>query len=360
MFLRTVCCAAMIMASNVLVADAVIDRETLDQWAAPYRGWHYWPHHVIPAEPKIPGYEDFVNTDVPCVYQLPDTPDKWYMSFIGFNGKGYNSFVAESTDLVHWSNPRIAMGFGPEGAFDHGGSVIGAFLYESYDLRAPRVLKRRDGQFWTLYGCYPRQGGYELRPGYEGVALSDDGLKWRRAKDTPILSIHDADIGDWERSCIYQPWLVAHEDRFFNFYNAAAEDIEQTGLAFSTDLMTWSRHPGNPIIPVRDGGYDARFASDPKVFRDGDHWTMFYFGVGKGGAHIMIAFSRDLIHWTAHPEPLYAAGGHPGGLDRQYAHKISLVYHPPSETFFMYYCAVGEKERGIGLITSNPLPNNQP
>ncbi|MCX6924572.1 MAG: hypothetical protein NT154_15360, partial [Verrucomicrobia bacterium] len=66
-----------------------IDRETLDRWSAPYRGWHYWPDHVIPAEPKIPGHEEFRNTDVPCVYQLPGQRDKWYMSFIAFDGHGY-------------------------------------------------------------------------------------------------------------------------------------------------------------------------------------------------------------------------------------------------------------------------------
>jgi hypothetical protein len=82
---------------------------------------------------------------------------------------------------------------------------------------------------------------------------------------------------------------------------------------------------------------------------------MIYFGVGHGGAHIMAAFSRDLIHWVSHPEPLYKAGGNPSGLDSQYAHKVSLVYHPESETFFMFYCAVGPKGRGIGLITSKPL-----
>jgi hypothetical protein len=96
------------------------------------------------------------------------------------------------------------------------------------------------------------------------------------------------------------------------------------------------------------------------VFRDGDHWTMFYFGVGKGGAHIMIAFSRDLVHWTAHPEPLYKAGGNPSGLDKQYAHKISLLFNAKNETFYLFYNAVPGKRgatggRGIGLITSKPL-----
>jgi hypothetical protein len=342
-------------AAETIVAPD-IDRETLDQWSAPYRGWHHWPDYVIPAEPNIPGHEKFHNPDAPCVYQLPDQPDKWFMSFVAFDGQGYNSFVAESADPVHWKNPRLAMGFGPANEFDAGGCVIGAFLYESYDLEAPRLLKRRDGKYWTLYGCYPRQGGYELRPGYEGVAWSDDGLTWQRAKNAPILAVQDSDCAPWEKDCIYQPWLVEHRGRFFNFYNAANGGTEQTGVAFSTDLLNWMRYPANPVIRNRSGGYDAQFASDPKVFHDGDHWTMFYFGVGHEGAHIMVAFSRDLVHWAAHPEPLYKAGDNPSGLDKQYAHKVSLVYNPKNETSCLYYCACGSKGRGIGLITSKPLP----
>ncbi len=333
-----------------------LDRETLDNWSAPYRGWHYWPAHVIPAEPNIPGHEKFHNTDVPCVYQLPGQPDKWFMSFLAFNGQGYNSFVAESTNLVLWGNPRLAMGFGPANEFDAGGCVIGGFLYESYDIRAPRLLKQRAGKFWTLYGCYPRQGGYELRPGYEGVAQSGDGLIWERAKNAPILAVQDADCAAWEADCIYQPWLVEDQGRFFNFYNAAKGRTEQMGGAASTNLLDWQRYATNPIVRVRPGGYDSEFCSDGKVFRDGDHWVMFYFGVGQGGAHIMVAFSRDLQHWTSHPDPLYKAGGHPGGLDAQYAHKISLVYNPPNDTFYLYYCACGDKGRCIGLLTSRKLP----
>jgi hypothetical protein len=340
-------------ADTILTPD--IDSATLDQWSAPYRGWHYQPGHVIPAQPNIPGFEKFQNSDAPCVYQLPDQPDKWFMSFIAFNGQGYNSFVAESTDLVQWTHPRLAMGFGPTNEFDAGGCVIGAFLYESYDIKGAHVLKKRDGRYWTLYGCYPRQGGYELRPGYEGVACSDDGLTWRRAKNAPILAIQDSDCGAWEKDCIYQPWLVEHRGRFFSFYNAANAGTEQTGLAFSTDLLNWMRYPANPVIRNRADGYDANFASDPKVFRDGDHWTMFYFGVGHGGAHIMAAFSRDLVHWTAHPEPLYKAGGNPSGLDKQFAHKTALAYNPKNDTFYLYYCACGNSGRGIGLITSKPL-----
>lgn len=236
-------------ASTDQAPDAVIDHATLARWSAPYRRWHYWPDHVVPARPVIGQIDNLLGTDVPTVYQIPGC-DRYFMSFIGFDGRGYQSFVAESDDLVNWGNYRLAMGYGPAGTFDHGGCVIGAFLYESYDIKAPRLLKKRDGGFWTLYGSYPRQGGYELRPGYEGVAVSDDGLAWRRAKDQPILSVHDL-------------------------------------------------------------------------------------------------------------EPLYKAGGNPSGLDKPYAHKISLVHNPKNETFYLFYNARPGKGpvggRGIGLITSKPI-----
>ena len=332
-----------------------IDRATLDAWSAPYRGWHYHADPIIPSDFKISGYEKFHSFDVPTIYQLPGQPTKWFMSFIGFDGQGYNSFVVESTNLLHWTNPRLAMGFGPPNEFDHGGCAIGAFLYDSYDIRAPRLLKQREGKYRTLYGCYPRQGGYELRPGYEGVAMSDEGLTWRRAKNAPILAVQDAGCGQWEKDCIYQPWLVEHGGRFYNFYNAANGGTEQMGGALSTNLLDWNRYPGNPIVRNRPDGYDSQFCSDGKVFHDRDHWVMFYFGVGKGGAHIMSAFSQDLQHWTSHSEPLYKAGGHPGGLDSQYAHKISLIHNPANDTFYLYYCAVGNKGRCIGLLTSREL-----
>ncbi|HJN15224.1 MAG TPA: hypothetical protein QGH10_07040 [Armatimonadota bacterium] len=337
-----------------LLPTGAIDMATLDAWSEPYRNWHYYPEHVIPADPGIPGFDGVHMVDCPTVYQIPGD-ERWYMSFIGFDGQGYQSFVAESTDLVSWTDPRLAMGYGPGGEFDNGGRVLGAYLYESYDIDSPRVLKQRDGVYWSLYGAYPRQGGYELRPGYEGVACSDDGLTWRRAKESYILSVHEPEVGEWEKDCIYQPWLVEHEGEFLNFYNAANGGTEQMGLATSGDLLNWTRHADNPIVRNTPGGYDEAFCSDGKVFRDGDHWVMFYFGVGRGGAHIMAAFSPDLRGWTVHPEPLYKAGGNPSGIDRTYAHKISLVHDPRTDMHYMHYCAVGDKGRGLGLITSKPV-----
>jgi len=343
-------------------AAAPIDAATVAKWSAPYRGWEYFPEPIIPSDYKIPGLPDFHNYDVPCVYQLPGKPSKYYLSFIGFNGTpanikkklgGYNSFVVESEDLVNWRNPRLAMGFGKQGEFDYGGRVIGAYLYESYDIKAPRVLKKRDGKYWTLYGCYAKQGGYEITPGYEGVATSTDGVTWTRVGDKHILSVFDKGRHDWEKKCIYQPWLVEHEGVFYNFYNAADRwSRERMFGATSTDLLNWTRFPNNPIVNRNPGSYHDQLTADGKVYRDGDHWVMFFFGVGRGGAHILAAYSRDLLHWTVDEEPLYKAGGHPKGLDKQYAHKISLVFNPADKRYYLFYCATGVRGRTIGLIRS--------
>lgn len=326
-----------------------IDSETLKRWSAKFRDWHYFSDFVIPPNPD--NGLGFFMTDCPFVFRLGGL---WQMWYTGFDGRGYQTALAESTDLIHWHDRGLVMSFGKPGAFDYGGVTFGSALLESYDLTAPRTLKRWRGRYWALYGCYPQQGGYEIRPGAEGLACSRDGRHWHRAsEDTPILSIEGA--AEWEKDCIYQPWLLEHGGKFWNFYNAANGSREQTGIAFSNDLIHWTRYEGNPVLRNRPGGYDEEFCSDPKVFRDGDHWVMLYFGVGRGGAHIMAAFSHDLLHWVADPEPLYKAAGHPNGLDAQYAHKISLVYDDRTDTFFMFYCAVGPKGRGIGLITSKPV-----
>ena len=70
------------------IAIPDIDREALDKWSAPYRGWYHWPDHVIPAEPRIPGHEKFHSTDAPCVFQLAGRPDKWFINFLAFHGQG--------------------------------------------------------------------------------------------------------------------------------------------------------------------------------------------------------------------------------------------------------------------------------
>lgn len=106
-----------------------------------------------------------------------------------------------------------------------------------------------------------------------------------------------------------------------------------TGLHVTDRLGLATLYPTIAVIKSGPpGSYDTKMASDPKVWFDEEQgvYVMFYFGLGDasdGHADIMIAFSTDLFTWQKDPEPLYKAGGHPMGIDKQYAHKISLIYH---------------------------------
>lgn len=139
----------------------LISSYKIQQFSKKYRGWIYHAEHIISPSPDIPGYDGIQMTDVPTIYQLPGQKEKFYMSFIGFDGIGYQTFVAESNDLLEWTKFRLAMGYGEEGMFDHGGVVLGAYLYDSYDVSAPRILKKIDGKFYSLYGAYAKKGTYE-------------------------------------------------------------------------------------------------------------------------------------------------------------------------------------------------------
>jgi hypothetical protein len=337
--------------------QGTIDPQTVKDWSSKWRNWTYWPDPIIPADLKIPGYEEFHNFDGACVYQIEEHPGKYFISFIGFNGKGYNTFVMESSDLIHFENPRLAIGFGEEGMFDHGGRVLGAYMYHSWDVKAPRTLRKKDGLYWTLYGCYPRQGGYELRPGAHGLASSTDGLVWQRAWPESIVNVYQKDCKAWEKNCIYQPWLFEHDGKWWNVYNAAQGTQEQSGIATSTNLINWTRYEGNPVIKNHKGGADTQKASEPKAYWDTDHWILFYFGGGsqKWGLCIMMAFSTDLKTWTQDPDPIYMRGGNPSGLDKKSCTKTSLIWNEKEQVFHLYYLAIGTKGQTIGMVTSGPI-----
>jgi hypothetical protein len=78
---------------------AAMDTKTVRQWSVPYRGWHYYPDHVIPGKPNIKEYEAVQMTDVPTVFQLPDCGawerDCIYQPWlVEHRGKFYNLYNA--------------------------------------------------------------------------------------------------------------------------------------------------------------------------------------------------------------------------------------------------------------------------
>lgn len=354
------------------------------EWSAKYRGWHYFPSFVLPPTPVGPGLIGIQLTDCGTVYEVAEEPGTYFMSYLTYDGVGYQTAIASSADLIKWNTSSVGISYSPRadkpplawnatpGDFDYGGAAFIGPLLQNYSMEAARVLKKADGNYWFTYYGQPRRGGYELDPGGSGMAKSVDGINWHRGTSVPFLSTTDPDAKVWENKCEYAPFLLEHEQTYHVIYNAKGTNAlgllsEESGVATMPSTQTlpgttvngtrWTREVSNPVLPNGNksgGAWDTYQAADPKVWWDGDHWTMFYFGNGGGtGAAIMAAFSTDLIHWEKDPEPLYKPGGHPQGLDKQHAHKVWVVYK--DGVGHMFYTAVGPDGRGIALLTSENI-----
>jgi predicted GH43/DUF377 family glycosyl hydrolase len=278
---------------------------------------------------------------------------RYCMTFIGWDGTGYQTGLAISTDLVTWHKQGLLLGRGPKGSATEHNVALTCILRDN-ELFGPGTLKKIGGRFIGTYHAYP-QPGYEAGPAVIGFCYSDDLKTWKI--EQPVLT-PDANCG-WEAGGLYKSWLLEHEGTYYLFYNAKDRDDwpwnEQTGVATSLDLVHWERSPLNPLLPNgKPGDFDDIFASDPAVFQDEGQWLIFYFGLCRDGhARNSLAFSPDLAHWTKSGEVLIDVGL-PGSIDSRYAHKPGIITRDGK--LYHYYCAVSPPtKREMGDITVDEI-----
>ncbi|QQE77964.1 hypothetical protein [Alicyclobacillus sp. SO9] len=300
--------------------------------------------------------------DIPFVFFHNN---RFYMMYVGFDGKGYQTALAVSDDLIKWEHLGVILHRKKQGRWDDVGAA-GTWILREDDLSRLPTLKKFKGKYWLVYHSYP-QNGYENGPAEIGLAWSEDEnlLEWNRL-DAPVYSWRDGD--EWESGGLYKACLIEDEGQFYMFYNAKNTNsgrwIEQTGVAMSADLINWHRSSENPILRVTPDHWDSQFVSDPCVVRDGSQFVMYYFGYNLRHAQDGIAFSRDLIHWDKHTEPIIPHGK-PEEIDGIHAHKAAVVRY--KGVLYHFYCAsrnyrdgdpacnFGTEFRCISLATSHPL-----
>ncbi len=262
---------------------------------------------------------------------------QYYMTYIGWDGIGYQTGLAGSADLVHWQKEGLIFGRGPRGSVTEYNAALTGILRDN-ELYGPGTLRRVDGRFVGVYHAYPRPG-YEEGAAVIGLCWSEDLRRWEAG--APIL--YPQEGAAWERGGLYKAWLLEHGGIYYLFYNAKDRTegawVEQTGVATSRDLVHWERYPGNPVLPVGpQGAWDDHFASDPVVLRDRETWLLFYYGLSSDGhARDGVAASADLLHWTKVGPPLIDVGA-PGSIDSLYAHKPGIITR--EGILYHFYCAV--------------------
>lgn len=318
--------------------------------AAPYRTPHKIGRLVLSASGE-PGAFDERAVDQPFLFKHDG---RFFMTFVGYDGKGYQTGLAESDDLANWKRTALILPRNLDDPVTRWNIATSSLLRENAMESEGRLLKV-DGRYVCAWHAYPNPG-YEEGPAVIGLAWSDDLIHWERGE--PILRPQQGIA--WEEGGLYKPWLMKVGDLYYIFYNAKTKGVpwkEQTGIAWSRDLKSWTRHEGNPILRNGPSGSpDHRFASDPVVLRHGNEWAMFYFGLAQDGkARDLIALSKDLRNFTKLGEVLIDVGPE-GSVDSVYAHKPAIIHH--AGDLYHYYCAVSGKwpneTRGISAARSSP------
>ena len=292
----------------------------------------------------------------------------WHMTYVGWDGVGYQTGLARSDDLESWQRLGLIWARDPSDPVRRYNAAITGLL-RSPELFGPAEPLRHDGRYLATYHAYPG-AGYEAGSGVIGFCASDDLRTWH-----PVGGLlRPGDGAAWERGGLYKSWILRRDGTFFLFYNAKDRPDsrwrEQTGLATSTDLVHWERHPANPVLPNGPAGsFDEFFASDPAVYWDGRQWVMWYFGLAADGhARTGLATSADLVTWHK-KDRLVLDVGRPGDVDESHAHKavavaedgrVKLAYTAVRRTGpFPIGSGQHDEIRGIALAAAVASPRDQ-
>ncbi len=329
-----------------------------------------WLDHAVPADVLRRVYEelrtpykygpvmklDGALCDSPSVFRLGDA---WYMSFIRIDRQvetsGYESYLARSTDLLHWEVLFPILRRSERPVWDARQCAAYA-AYIDNDLDGDFRIRKVNGAYYFSY-LGGNLDGYETDPLMMGQCRAEDLLDpatYTRF-DRPILSPHDPDSRPGERKTLYKSDLFIDDrltlgHRYVNAYNAKdADDVETIFLAVSDDGEHWRRY-GDRCIFAEPG---AQITGDPLILRQGELYIMLYFVLRDGVTWNTFAASYDLVHWTRwEGEPLIR-GQEP--FEDVFAHKVSLVFRDGVP--YHFYCAVNRAgERCIALATGRKLP----
>ncbi len=293
--------------------------------------------------------------DCPSIFRRGE---HWYMVYVAITNKiGYQTFLAQSDDLLHWTKLGKILPFSNAGwdAWQADGGIALA------DCRwdGMHELESFDGKYWLSYIGGAKQG-YETDPLSMGIAWTREPAwprAWHRVKENPVLSPKQPDARSFEMKTLYKSQIIHDASNllgwpFVMFYNAKYKNgFEQIGMAVSRDMVNWSRYGTNSVV-VNGEAKKNGISGDPQIVKIGDVWVMFYFGAGwQPRAFDTFASSYDLAHWTKWTGPNLIQPSEP--FDKTYAHKPwvlkykGVVYH--------FYCAVGDQGRVLALATSVDL-----
>jgi predicted GH43/DUF377 family glycosyl hydrolase len=310
---------------------------------------------------------DSFKLDCPTVFRKGG---HWYMTYIQFNGAGYETWLAKSKNLLEWKTLGRLLSFSdttdPVGAGWDAWQKAGYLSLQNTRWGGNYRIRKAGGKYWMSY-IGGADKGYEAGDLGIGMAYTSGPVhkphEWERLPG-PVLSSHDPDTRWWENKKMYKSSVVQMPGNvtgytYLMYYNANGDTtgnkqlrwFERIGMAGSNDMKNWHRLGDEPVLMHSRG-----ITGDAVIQKMDDLWVMFYFGAFWEGreqeAFNRFACSYDGINWTDWTgEDLIKSTEI---YDEKYAHKSYVVKY--KGTVYHFYNAVNKKDqRGIAVATSKDL-----
>ena len=307
--------------------------------------------------------DDTKKLDCPSVFRKNNT---WYMTYIQFDGRGYETWLAQSDNLLDWKTLGKMMSFSSDTTLWDAHHKAGYVALQNYAWGGSYKWQQYKDKYWMSYF------GGNTR-GYEAGLLSL-GMAYTKADPTkpheierlpnPILTSNDKDVRWWENKKQFKSTVIWDKKKttgypFVMYYNAngdsAANNIktrwfERIGMAVSNDMVNWKRYKEVPVMHRPTG-----ITGDAVIQKIKDVWVMFYFGAfwaPRKDAFNRFACSYDLVNWTDwNGKDLISSSEE---YDAKFAHKSFVLKH--KGVVYHFYNAVNKKDqRGIAVATSKDL-----
>ena len=145
--------------------------------------------------------------DCPTVYRVGKD---WFMSYIVFDGKGYETHLAKSKDLLQWTSLGKLLSFPKDSSRWDAQQRAGVYGITKPPMGRLLCLKKYDGKYWMTY-IGGKDKGYEAGELSIGVANSQASPntvhEWN-VLDAPVLKSNDPDARWWENKKEYKSSIV--------------------------------------------------------------------------------------------------------------------------------------------------------
>jgi predicted GH43/DUF377 family glycosyl hydrolase len=298
--------------------------------------------------------------DCPTIFRKND---KWIMTYIVFDGRGYETWLAKSDNLIDWKIQGKIMQFSDTTDFDSNQKAGYPSLIDYNWGKTPKI-NQFDGKYWMSY-IGGNTSGYEKGLLSICMAYTEEDPAtvhdWKRIGE-PALTSKDTDARWYDNSTMYKSFIIEDKEkltghRFVMYYNARGDSInpnrgaERISMAVSDDMVHWNRFGNQPLVNHHKG-----ISGDAVIQKIGDIYVMFFFRAnwpdGKTVVYNSFYASYDLVNWTEWTGPRLIE---PSELyDNLYAHKAYVIKH--DGVVYHFYNAVDTLgNRGIALATSIDL-----